>query len=352
MQRHPELRWIASLLVLAAAAAAAVTAVSDEFRDKAVLPATSPDQLVSKVITPQSTEYSGAILAHVDLGLPTPVRLAIAQLLPIGGNLLGGTHTMRYWYGGAQRQRVAVVEPTAEQDVFRNGAHVLLWDTRSRVATRMTLPSRDARLLPMDLATPAALSPPQLAARILALAHASSTTSDTTLRSGERIANRSTYELVVRPDDARSLVDAVYIDVDGRTSVPLSVQVYARGAVRPAVDIAFTTISFTPPAGRNFTFTPPSDSRSALGTGAALSQDLPRMQTSGSGWLSISSYPVDAALGALLDGVMGDSARSVHGSWGHGRLLQTPLLSLLVTSSGETVAGAVEPAVLYAGLSR
>ena len=37
----------------------------------------------------------------------------------------------------------------------------------------------------------------------------------------------------------------------------------------------------------------------------------------------------------------------VHGSWGSGRLLQTKLLSVLVTSDGRILAGAVTPAQLY-----
>ncbi len=37
----------------------------------------------------------------------------------------------------------------------------------------------------------------------------------------------------------------------------------------------------------------------------------------------------------------------MHGSWGSGRLLQTKLLTVLVTSDGRILAGAVSPAVLY-----
>lgn len=37
----------------------------------------------------------------------------------------------------------------------------------------------------------------------------------------------------------------------------------------------------------------------------------------------------------------------VHGSWGSGRLLRTSLLSVLITSNGRILAGAVTPAVLY-----
>jgi outer membrane lipoprotein-sorting protein len=38
----------------------------------------------------------------------------------------------------------------------------------------------------------------------------------------------------------------------------------------------------------------------------------------------------------------------VHGAWGSGRLLRTALLSVLITSKGQILAGAVTPSVLYA----
>jgi outer membrane lipoprotein-sorting protein len=50
-----------------------------------------------------------------------------------------------------------------------------------------------------------------------------------------------------------------------------------------------------------------------------------------------------AVLRALLH-----ATTSVSGSWGHGRLLRTSLLSVLITSNGRVLFGAVTPAVLYA----
>jgi outer membrane lipoprotein-sorting protein len=41
----------------------------------------------------------------------------------------------------------------------------------------------------------------------------------------------------------------------------------------------------------------------------------------------------------------------VHGSWGSGRLLKTTLLTVLITSKGQILAGAVTPAVLYADVA-
>jgi outer membrane lipoprotein-sorting protein len=55
------------------------------------------------------------------------------------------------------------------------------------------------------------------------------------------------------------------------------------------------------------------------------------------------SNPVSDPLGAILRG-----AARVHGAWGSGRLLRTPLLSVLLTSKGQILAGAVTPAVLFA----
>ena len=53
-----------------------------------------------------------------------------------------------------------------------------------------------------------------------------------------------------------------------------------------------------------------------------------------------------AVLQALLKATV-----PVHGSWGSGRLLKTTLLSVLVTSKGQILAGAVTPSVLYADVA-
>jgi hypothetical protein len=42
----------------------------------------------------------------------------------------------------------------------------------------------------------------------------------------------------------------------------------------------------------------------------------------------------------------------VSGSWGSGRLLETALVSVLVTSKGQILVGAVSPSVLYADVAK
>ena len=75
-------------------------------------------------------------------------------------------------------------------------------------------------------------------------------------------------------------------------------------------------------------------SASAQGSSAAYSSTL-QISAPAAG-------PALAALRALLR-----AAAPVHGSWGSGRLLRTSLLSVLFTSSGRVLIGAVTPAVLY-----
>jgi len=55
---------------------------------------------------------------------------------------------------------------------------------------------------------------------------------------------------------------------------------------------------------------------------------------------------------AGLLGLLLKAAKPVHGSWGSGKLLRTSLISVLVTSKGQLLAGVVTPAVLYADAAK
>ncbi|HUJ07537.1 MAG TPA: hypothetical protein VLX31_15630 [Streptosporangiaceae bacterium] len=57
--------------------------------------------------------------------------------------------------------------------------------------------------------------------------------------------------------------------------------------------------------------------------------------------------PASPLLGVLLK-----ATKAVHGRWGSGRLLRTSLISVLITSKGQVLIGAVTPAVLYADAAK
>jgi outer membrane lipoprotein-sorting protein len=62
--------------------------------------------------------------------------------------------------------------------------------------------------------------------------------------------------------------------------------------------------------------------------------------------------PVPVGPGAAVLRALLQASTPVHGSWGSGRLLRSALLSVLITSKGQILAGAVEPSVLYADAAK
>ena len=194
----------------------------------------------------------------------------------------------------------------------------------------------------------------------------------TTVRvdSNVSVAGEAAYQLVLAPKSSSSLLGEIRIAVDGTRNVPLRVQVFAKGAKTPAVQIGFTSISFVKPAAANFAFTPPAGAKvqqQALGGDAkhASAGTVSGAYTIGTGWLAVADLPQSVlssvragqATGSAGSGLSGDtgpiinallsSATPVSGSWGSGRLLTTSLMSMLITSDGRVLVGAVTPQVLY-----
>jgi outer membrane lipoprotein-sorting protein len=79
--------------------------------------------------------------------------------------------------------------------------------------------------------------------------------------------------------------------------------------------------------------------------GGSSSQAAPAPGNPG-GRFSPGRVPIGPDLAVLRALLM--ATTPVHGAWGSGRLLQSALLSVLVTSKGQILAGAVTPSVLYA----
>jgi outer membrane lipoprotein-sorting protein len=78
-------------------------------------------------------------------------------------------------------------------------------------------------------------------------------------------------------------------------------------------------------------------------------------RTIGSGWMTVGVFPAAGLTGGPAGGPTGPLLRAatpVHGSWGSGRLLRTSLFSVLITSNGRVLIGAVTPSVLYAAAAQ
>jgi outer membrane lipoprotein-sorting protein len=350
VQRHPALRWLVPFGVVCLAGLAVVTVVRER-ASSAALPQAVPAALVSDVQHNQDTGFSGTVVSQLSLGLPALYVLPALSRRTGGASfnsLLDGSHTMQVWYGGRDRQRVALLGAGEETDLFRNGSDLWQWSSSDGVALHTKL-RHDADVA-LDEQPPEALTPASLAAGAL-----SALDPDTALSVDDEVtvADRRAYELVLTPHSDATKIGSVHVAIDGATKVPLGVQIYPKGSTSAAIDVAFTSIRFGMPAERNFQFVPPANA-----TVSKLGGELSGLRTpaaaiaavTGSGWTTVyrlHAGPKDTAHAH----VAADAFRAmsqVSGHWGKGRLVESPMLSMLVTKDGRVFAGAVRPARLYA----
>ncbi|MCC5578050.1 DUF2092 domain-containing protein [Microtetraspora sp. AC03309] len=323
---------------------------------------------------------SGTIVETASLGLPSLPNMG-------GGaspfSLLAGSHQAKVWYGGPERMRLMLPGEMSESDLVVNGDQVWWWDSAANTATRVK--GGPAVGEPDASPFPSAITPQQAAEEALKAAGGNTRI---TVGKDATVAGRAAYEVVLTPTDGGSLIKDVRLAIDGETFIPLRVQVYAKGTAEPAFEVGFDSVTFSPPAPENFTFTPPPGAKveeAAVPSFTRLPHgkdeheaDAPRVV--GEGWdrVLVASVPKgfgqdpagttgkttgeatgetsgkekswrDSADGAasLADGLL-KSATPVSGEWGSGRLIRTKLVTVLLTDDGRLVAGAVTPEVLYA----
>ncbi|MBO0846296.1 MAG: hypothetical protein J2P22_12870 [Nocardioides sp.] len=338
------------------------------------LPPRTAAQLLADVHGANVRALSGTVVETSDLGLP-----ALPNVGGHGGSanfssLVTGSHTMRVWYAGSDKVRVALLGQLGESDLVRNGSDLWAWSSADNTATHWTVPAgRTAAPLGGDGVGAPAMTPQQAAEAAL---KAINPTTRVTTESTAQVAGRSAYQLVLTPRDRRSLVGSVRIAIDGSTHVPTRVQVFARGATGPAFQVGFTSFSTSTPPDSTFAFTPPPGATVKQGSTPMTlpkrvrhphlrASDLP--QVVGKGWTSVVVADVgsaqDKALGKAPSQAQGampngglpailDSMPSVSGAWGSGHLLRTPLFSAVITDDGRLAVGAVAPSMLYAALSQ
>lgn len=336
--RRPALRWMLPVLVFVVVVGAGTAGRILTADAAPALPPRTAAQLLVDLQTADPAGLSGTVVQKSNLGLPN---------LPTDGtqgssdfsSMLTGSHTLRVWYGGRERQRVALLGSLGESDVVRNGVDVWTWSSKHNTATHTKLTAGST--LSQATATP---STPQEAADE-ALAAISPTTTVSTDGTGQ-VAGRAAYELVLTPKDKESRIGQVRLAIDAAEKVPLRVRVYARGASTPAFEVGFTQVSFAQPDAAQFTFTPPSgvkvteESTDVDGRRAGAHTT----KVVGSGWTSVvtATLRTDAAPNQLLT-----TFPRVSGGWGSGRLIESDLVCALLTDDGRLIAGAVDPARLY-----
>jgi outer membrane lipoprotein-sorting protein len=346
------------------------------------LPVRTPAQLLASVAGRDAPlpALTGTVVETASLGLPQLPGSANPNSVTA---LLAGSHTIKVWYADPTHIRLAVPVTNAETDLIRNGRQVWVWQSSSNTVTRMQLPAKDgpAGLHPAPVPSQMPLTPQQAASQALKAVGPSTRVS---VQRNVTVAGQPAYQLVLSPKAPGSLIGRIAIAIDATRNVALRVQVFAKGAASPAFQVGYTSISFVKPAAANFSFTPPAGAKvkvvspPADTTGPMSAKDKKASgepQVIGKDWLSVAVLPASALAGVTGTGnassVAGQAAQSaagspaggggedaavaaallktatpVHGAWGSGKLLHTSLVSVLMTSDGHVLVGAVTPAVL------
>ena len=270
------------------------------------LPARTPAQLLAALAAnPSAPALSGTVAETASLGLP-----ALPSIVgPISlSSFLAGSHVIKVWYADPTHYRLAVPQTDTESDLIRNGSNAWLWGSSVNMVEHMALPAGASPTASLPL------TPLQAADQVLAKVGPTTTVS---VDNNVTVAGEAAYQLVLAPKNAGSLIGQVRVAIDGRNNVPLRVQVFAKRATSPAIQVGFSSISFGQPAAQNLTFTPPAGAavvQESLGSGGkaaamAWGNDLANgSKVIGSDWLTVIDLPESAVTGTAPSGGAASSA--------------------------------------------
>jgi outer membrane lipoprotein-sorting protein len=364
------LRWAAPaafVLVIGGTGLIASTATAEPH-----LPPTTPEQLLVDIQNAKVDHLSGTVEEEANLGIPA---------IPGAGtdssdfnSLVSGSHRFGVWHAAPDKARVALYGKLGESDLITNGTDRWTWSSKDNKVTHSTVPAdatdkareRESGSKPTDLPK----TPQEAAQRIL---KDIGPTTKVTTDSAVTVAGRPSYELVVRPNEAGSLVTEARLAVDGATHLPLRVEVFA-GSTK-VFNVGFTKIDFAKPDDKYFNFTPPAGAEVTEVTPEAKTPSKKSSSTKpketdangptvvGTGWTTVVITKVSPTKAS--GNPTGRPSRSsdqleqilrqlpqVSGDWGSGRLLAGTAFSAVLTDDGRLAAGSVTPKVLYAALKK
>ncbi|BEP13686.1 outer membrane lipoprotein carrier protein LolA [Acidothermaceae bacterium B102] len=354
------LRWAVPGGVAAAVAAASFGgSVAASASGRPDLPVRTAAQLLVSLQKAAPPLLSGTIVETTKLGLPD----LSGSLLGASGadsdlslqTFISGSHTLRIFYGGPDKQRVALLGQTSESDVVHNGTDLWTYSSTTRQVTHATLPKGDVSAEKAAPTTVAGMTPQAAAEKALAAIDPSTAV---TVDRTAYVANRSAYQVLLTPRDTRSLVGSIRIALDSATSVPLRVQVFARGAASPAIQVGFTDITMGAPDASIFRFVKPAGTTvkqqkipfmtdtvqtHLTGTAGRAPSDS---KVIGTGWTAVAQMTLSGdsqgVVHGNIAGTLGKAGTRVAGGW----VITSALLTAEITDDGRVFVGAISAADL------
>lgn len=362
------------------------------------LPKISAQDLIAKIAKSDVQQLSGTVRVTTDLGLPSVPGMAGGAGGFGGGQggekgekgasaepgsklmeLASGAHTLRVAADGPDKQRVSIVDKSAEYSLVHNGKDVWAYDSGSNTAVHSTEPDagrhgqqrHEPKDLPKDLKN---ATPQDLAKQAL---QAAGDTTSVTVDGTAKVAGRDAYQLLIKPKQAASTVGSIRVAVDAANGVPLKFTLTPKSGGAAAIDVGFTDVDFAKPAASLFSFTPPKgaevvdgdkerakaarehskdskDFRSRKGMEDA-AKDLGGLNVIGKGWTSIATIKgagsglpsgKDQGAGGEAGKFLDSLGEKASGSFGSGRIFSTRLVNALITDNGTVYVGAVDKQAL------
>lgn len=370
------------------------------------LPHRTAEQLLAKVAASDVQTVSGSVRVTTDLGVPGALlgaatgsgAAAFGQQEQHGGHggkdapgadprahlteLLSGSHTLRIAADGPDRQRVSLLEGTAQYTVIHNGTQVWAYDSGTNSVQHATRPAAAGRSKASHGPDELSATPQEAARQAL---KAVGPTTSVTVDGTAQVAGRDAYELKIAPKQSGSTVGAIRIAVDASNGAPLAFTLSPAGGGKPVVDIAYTSVDFGRPSAGEFSFTAPKGAhvtedrphrkgyfsyrpaspkspappKSPAAPGMPGLSGLPGLGAGGgpagfhvvgTGWTAVAELnaPSGRSGHGAPDpaGMLGALGKPVKGSFGSGTVIGTRLVNVLVTRDGGVFAGAVTPQAL------
>ena len=258
-------------VVVALVAALTVGLTVARSQEGTALSALTPVELLAKVAqeAPKTTAVSGDIAWTNDLlgaaALQMPAGDAGLASLMQGGS-------GRFWY---QEGKLRFESQGSGGDTVAvlNGTTVWVYSSGSGTATEYTLPARPAGGTDSEAsnstdttedagvaATGDVTAALDLPRKIQDLVDSLAPRATLSVATAE-VAGRASYVLTMTPTAPNTIVGSAQVAFDGKTFLPLRVQVFAKGDAQPVLEAGFTKVSYAKVSADTFEFTPPADAK-------------------------------------------------------------------------------------------
>ena len=286
-----------SLVVLAAVILVIGVAVAGAGQSDPLPAVTAPELLAKMAQANGVTDVSGEIAWHNglfgDLSQATGMAHMPAQ------SPLTSSGSGRIWVSAAGA-RVESQGSGGDQVVVVDKAQRTAWvydyaaNTAKKVVVTGSAPAETASPAPSAMM----LTPEAIALYLQRL----SALTTVEVAGQTKVAGRDTYQLRFTPASQDTALGYVQAAIDGKTMLPLQLEIYAKGGTTPVIKFGFTSVSYDSIDPSMFAFTPP---QGATVTTKTVNADQMRAELQKAGTAHNGAQPTEKQLAGAMQAVQG-----------------------------------------------